>query len=221
LLGRAVSAWALRGVWVAIFLALLFGSSVYVAEGTAVRVQDPAAWAAAQTPAGGLQPDGLSLDGMAFLKGWFPGDYEAITWINAHIAGTPTIVEAGYTIYYRELYGRVAMFTGLPDVFQPAHEGEQRYADAVGIRAGDLQLFWGTEDPAVALSFLHEYGVQYIYLGAMERTCYAQALDPSTNSQACQPMTDAAIAKFATLVQQGVLQVAHRNSDVVIYKVIG
>ena len=218
---QEVSAWALRGLWVAAFAALLFGSTVYVVEGTASRVQDPAAWAAAQPPAGGLQPQGLSLDGADFLKGWFPGDYEAINWINANISGAPTIAEAGYTIYYRELYGRVAMFTGLPDVFQPAHESEQRYGEAIGIRQNALQTFWGTEDPDAALSFLHQYGVQYIYLGAMERTCYAQFFDSSTNADACQPMSDAAIAKFATLATEGKLQAVHRNADVVIYKVIG
>ncbi len=216
-----VSAWALRSLWVAIFAALLFGSTVYDFEGTAVRVQDPAAWASYQPPAGGLQPQGLSLNGEDFLKGWFPGDYQAINWINANIPGTPTIVEAGYTIYYRELYGRVAMFTGLPDVFQPAHESEQRYSDSVGIRQNALQTFWGTDDAVVALSFLKEYGVQYVYLGDMERTCYAQNVDPSTNATVCEAMSDTAIAKFTALVGQGKLQVVYHNAGVDIYKVVG
>jgi YYY domain-containing protein len=217
---REVSAWALRGLWVAIFVALLFGSTVYDVEGAAVRVQDPAAWAGFQPPVGGLQPQGLSLNGEDFLKGWFPGDYQAINWINANISGAPTIVEAGYTIYYRELYGRVAMFTGLPDVFQPGHESEQRYAEAVGIRQNELQTFWGTDDPTVASSFLREYGVQYVYLGAMERTCYAQHVDPTTNATVCDPLSGAALAKFSALVSQGTLRVVYHTADVDIYKVI-
>jgi uncharacterized membrane protein len=216
----AVSKLALRGLWGAAFLALLIGSSIYVPEGTAARVQDPANWAAYAPPPGGLQPQGLSLDGMAFLKGWFPGDYEAINWINAHVSGTPTIVEAGYSIYYRTLYGRVAMFTGLPAVLDPAHEDEQRFPNEVGSRQGAVEAFWSTDDPNQALSFLRQYGVQYVYLGALERTCYAQATDPTTQQPVCQPMSAGAIAKFSTLEGQGALQVVHRNADVVIYRVI-
>ena len=219
--GYQMSALALRGLWVAIFVVLLFGSSIYGVAGTATRVQDPATWAAVQPPAGGVQPQGLSLDGMAFMRGWFPGDYEAINWINANISGTPTIVEAGYTIYYRQLYGRVAMLTGLPDVIEPAHEDEQRYPNEVATREGALQSFWGTEDPDAALSFLHHYGVQYVYLGALERTCYAEYTDPTTNADTCQPMSASAIAKFQTLVQTGKLKVVHDNADVVIYEVVG
>ena len=37
---------------------------------------------------------------MAYMRGWYPGDYAAINWINAHIGGDPTIVEASDGNYY-------------------------------------------------------------------------------------------------------------------------
>ena len=110
---------------------------------------DPAIWAAVQPPPGGVQPQGLSLDGMAYMRGWYPGDYDAINWMNEHIGGMPMIVEASGGVY--EWYGRVSIYTGLPDVVQLGHEGEQRYGgqqpfgDQIGPRQQDLHQFWGTD----------------------------------------------------------------------------
>ena len=72
-----------RGLWLVGLLALVLASSVFLVEGTQVRVQDPAVWALYQPPVAGVQPQGLSIDGMAFMRGWYPGDYAAINWINA------------------------------------------------------------------------------------------------------------------------------------------
>src|SRR5262249_42782058 len=153
-LSRAV----LRGIWLFALLALLAASSVFLVEGPQARVQDPNVWASIQPPPGGIQPQGLSLDGMAFLPGWYPGDYEALTWLNANITGAPTVVEAGYEIYYRDLYGRVAIFTGLPSVLAPAHEYEQRFVNQVSARHDEVDDFWGTGDQGAALAFLQRYG---------------------------------------------------------------
>ncbi|HZC77450.1 MAG TPA: DUF2298 domain-containing protein, partial [Ktedonobacterales bacterium] len=71
------SANALRGLWLVALVALVLGSCIFVVEGTQARLQDPAEWAQVQPPPGGLQPTTLSLDGMAFMRGWYPGDYAA------------------------------------------------------------------------------------------------------------------------------------------------
>ncbi len=211
---RVSSLSALRLVWVVIFVALLFGSTIFLVSGTAARVADPQWWAAVQPPPGGVQPQGLSLDGMAYMRGWYPGDYAAINWINEHIAGDPTIVEASDGNYY--WYGRVSEYTGLPDVLGwGSREYEQRYGDEVFPRQDDVQSFWGTTDPNAALSFLHQYHVQYVYLGQQERTCYIM------QSNACVPMSSGALDKFSTLQQGGALSIVYENSDVIIYKVMG
>ncbi|HET8907150.1 MAG TPA: DUF2298 domain-containing protein [Ktedonobacterales bacterium] len=214
-------AWAaiLRGsmriAWTLAFAGLLFGSSVFLIEGTQARVSDPTVWAAVQPPPGGVQPQGLSLDGIAYMRGWYPSDYAAITWLNDHVSGAPVIVEASNGPY--AWYSRVSIYTGLPDVLGwSSHESQQRYGDQVYARQGDVQAFYGTTDPAAAATFLHEYGVSLVYLGGLERTCYM------TDQQgACLPMSGSAQEKFSTLVKAGVLRAIYAAGDVVIYQVVG
>jgi YYY domain-containing protein len=206
---------ALRGLWLVALVALVLGSCIFVVEGTQARLQDPAEWARVQPPPGGLQPTTLSLDGMAFMRGWYPGDYAAINWMNAHIAGDPTIVEASNGPY--KWYSRVSIYTGLPTVLGWAsREYEQRYGGEVFPRGDDVNTFWGTEDPAVALNFLRTYGVRYVYLGALERTCYT-----TLSNDACVPMSPRAQAKFQTLAAQGMLRKVYANPDVTIFEVQG
>jgi YYY domain-containing protein len=206
---------SMRVVWAVVFAGLLFGSSVFLVEGTKARVSDPAVWAAVQPPPGGVQPQGLSLDGMAYMRGWYPGDYAAINWLNDHIGGAPTIVEASNGPY--AWYSRVSIYTGLPDVLGwSSHESQQRYGDQVYARQSDVQSFYGSEDPAFAMNFLQHYDVKYVYIGGLERTCYM------TNDQGgCLPMSGAALDKFATLAHAGELREIYQNSDVVIYQVVG
>ncbi len=97
-----------------------------------------------------------------------------------------------------------------------SHESQQRYGDQVYARQSDVQSFYGTEDPTAAMNFLHQYNVQYVYVGGLERTCYM------TNDQGgCAPMSGAALDKFATLSRAGILHMVYQNSDVVIYQVVG
>jgi uncharacterized membrane protein len=209
--------WLARQAWTMALVLLVFGSTVFLVEGTQVRLQDPAIWAAVQPPPGGVQPEGLSLDGMAYMRGWYPGDYDAISWINQHIGGMPVIVEASGGVY--EWYGRVSIYTGLPDVVQLGHEGEQRYGgqqpfgDQIGPRQQDLTQFWGTADPDEAASFLARYHVGYIYLGKVERECYAKQGD------SCTPMSSPAIDKFNQLENSGRIRAVYSSADVVIFQV--
>ena len=125
---------------------LLFGSSVFLVEGTKARVSDPAVWAAVQPPPGGVQPQGLSLDGMAYMRGWYPGDYAAITWLNDHIAGAPTIVEASNGAVYA-WYSRVSIYTGLPDVWGGAATNRSSAMATRWVRQSDVQAFYGLRIP--------------------------------------------------------------------------
>ncbi|HEU5348273.1 MAG TPA: hypothetical protein VFU63_06640, partial [Ktedonobacterales bacterium] len=80
----------------------------------------------------------------------------------------------------------------------------------------DVQTFYGTKDPGVAENFLRRYGVKYVYVGALERTCYT-----TTPQGACVSMLGPALDKFTTLVNAGVLRAVYQNNDVVIYQVVG
>ncbi len=65
------------------------------------------------------------------------------------------------------------------------------------------------------MSLIHKYGVQYVYLGQLERaTCGGFGGTPG------DPLPAAAISKFDSMVGT-TLQVVYRNPDVTIYKVIG
>jgi YYY domain-containing protein len=213
--GAGVVRGAMRIVWALAFAGLLFGSTVFLIEGTQARVSDPAIWAAVQPPPGGVQPRGLSLDGMAYMRGWYPGDYAAINWLNQYVGGDPVIVEASNGPY--AWYSRVSIYTGLPDVLGwSSHESQQRYSDEVYARQADVQAFYGGEDPTAADRFLQQYDVSYVYIGNLERTCYM------TNDQGgCVPMSAAAQAKFTTMAQAGVLHAVYQNSGVTIYQVVG
>ncbi|HKT37005.1 MAG TPA: DUF2298 domain-containing protein, partial [Ktedonobacterales bacterium] len=203
----------LRIMWTLAFAGLLVGSSVFLVEGTQARISDPAIWAAVQPPPGGVQPQGLSLDGMAYMRGWYPGDYAAINWLNDHIAGDPTIVEASNGPY--AWYSRVSIYTGLPDVLGwSSHESQQRYGDQVYTRQSDVQSFYGGEDTSAAMNFLRQYNVKYVYIGNLERTCYM-----TSDQGSCVPMSGAALDKFTTLEHAGLLHMVYQNSDVIIYQV--
>jgi uncharacterized membrane protein len=219
--GAAAQAWSvdfdgtalIRVGWLLVFVALLAGSLVFDVEGTVARVQDPTVWAQVQPPPGGMQPQGLSLDGMAYMRGWYPGDYAAISWINTHIGGIPTIMEASNAPY--QWYGRVAIYTGLPDAMQNIHEAEQRYPNEVYARENDVQLFYTTIDPQAALDILHHYGARYVYVGDLERNC------PTENGPTCVAAPAAAVQKYQTLVEQRALVPIYQNGDVTIYEVVG
>ena len=203
-----------RALWVLALALLLGGSLIFDVQGTRARVNDPAIWAAVQPPPGGVQPQGLSLDGMAYMRGWYPEDYAAITWINAHIAGAPTIVEASGNPYM--WYSRVSIYTGLPDVLGwGSHEAQQRYPDQVWARQAAVANFYATADPNVALTFLRNYHVSYVYVGQMERTCY---LTNSANQ--CIALPASALAKFDTLVSMGALRPVFRDGVTVLYQVV-
>jgi uncharacterized membrane protein len=166
-----------------------------------------------QPPPGGNQPTGLSLDGMAYMRGWYPGDYAAITWLNAHVGGIPTIIEASNGPY--QWYGRVSIYTGLPAVLGwSSHEAQQRYPDEVYARQHDVQEFYTTGDADRATAILRQYGVQMVYVGGLERDC------PTQSGSACVPATPEALAKYQTLAQRGVLGAIYQRDGVTIYEVL-
>jgi uncharacterized membrane protein len=152
---------------------------------------------------------------MAYMRGWYPEDYAAINWINAHIAGAPTLVEASGNPYM--WYSRVSIYTGLPDVLGWGnHESQQRYADAVFARQADVTNFYATADPNAALTFLKDYHVGYVYLGGMERTCYT-----ANSAGQCQALPADALTKFSTLVGAGVLRPVFTDGSTILYQVVG
>lgn len=99
----------------------------------------------------------------------------AIDWLNEHVEGTPVILEAPGDRYRAYVYeGRISAFTGLPTLLGwGGHEHQWRgnYEEPAR-REPDIQALYTTPDPDQALSLLKRYGIQYVYVGPLERSRY-------------------------------------------------
>jgi uncharacterized membrane protein len=190
-------------IWTLCLVLLLAGSLVYTYAGTVARETVRQNW----LPENSVP---LTLDGMAFMKVAYPEDYAAIGWLNAHVRGAPVITEA-YTPQGYTWPSRVAMFTGLPDIFNGIHEQEQRWGDELD-RSSDLSTLYNSPNVSDAWRVIRTYGVRYIYVGFAETHCIG---DPS-NPAVCYSHTG--IAKFKTMVGHG-LVVAFHTGNTTIYRV--
>ena len=205
-----------RWLWVAAFVWLLALSLVFLVAGTPARLDDrfPEDGGVANRPAVG------TLDGMAYMQAgtytWHPDaalapttrielshDYDALRWMLDTIEGTPVVAEA-LIGYYREGGLRVASFTGFPTLLGFHQEGEQRYGWQTGPRRSQAEEFWRTTDPAQAQQLMAELGIDYIYLGQLERIVYPPE----------------SLAKFEQMAAEGQLEVVYSNEQVTIYQVL-
>jgi YYY domain-containing protein len=193
--------WAWRGA----ALLLIAAALVYPISATPARVADRFD---ART--------GPTLDGMAFMHTglWvengrqFPlaEDAEAIEWMRANISGTPIVLEA-QTDPYRWA-GRVSTYTGFPTLLGwPWHEYQQR-SIALASRVIDsrqrlIKRLYTVASPAEIMRDLQLYGIEYVYVGQLERALYPPA----------------GLARFDALAQAGKMHVVYRRGATVIYQV--
>jgi len=141
-----------------------------------------------------------TLDGTAYLAGVQPDDTAAIAWLNDNVSGAPVILEApgdGYRAYVYE--GRVSAQTGLPTLLGWAgHEHQWRgNYDEQARREPDIETLYTSVDADEVLALVDEYGVEYVYVGPLERTRYPAA----------------GLAKFAAL-----MDVVYDTRTVTIYR---
>lgn len=190
-----------RPLWCLCLAVLVAASLVYTYAGTVSRESYRTTW---------LQENSvpLTLDGMAFMKVAYPGDYAGISWLNAHVHGAQVVAEASGDAYYT-WESRVSMFTGLPDILNGIHEGEQRYSDQLGTRGQDVDTLYSSPSVQDAWRIIHAYDVRYVYVGFSEHLC---------NKYQCY--SKAGLAKFGQMVGHG-LSVAYRHPGVTIYQVTG
>jgi YYY domain-containing protein len=191
-----------REVWFVFCIILLCCCSIFTLEGPPSRIADHSHWLSTQK---GLAYKDYtpSLDGMAFMRVFYPEDAQAISWLNAHVSGSPVILEADEQVSY-QWYSRVSVFTGLPTVLGwPDHESEQRYTQQLQDRLTDIDTIYTTLDKDQALQLLQAYHVQLVYVGPLERSTYgAQSM--------------AGLDKFASMPE---LHAVYRSAGVTIYSV--
>ncbi|MBN1179139.1 MAG: glycosyltransferase family 39 protein [Anaerolineae bacterium] len=161
---------------------------------------------------------GPTLDGMAYMKLTpvyydpvgevdIAADYDAIVWLQDHVPGSPVILE-GLGISEYRWGNRVSIYTGLPTVIGWRwHQVQQRMAGNTFIveqRRIDVTECFSTADMARAWEILTQYEVEYVYVGPYERLYY-----PADG-----------LAKFDTMVTQGLLRLVYDVSGVRIYEVM-
>ncbi|HZS93976.1 MAG TPA: DUF2298 domain-containing protein, partial [Chloroflexota bacterium] len=192
-----------RPLWSIALAGLIIGSCIYTYAGTAARETYRETW----LPENSVP---LTLDGAAFLKVAYPADYAGIQWLNAHVRGAPIVAEApecGFCSY--DWAGRVAEFTGLPDVQGGIHEGEQRWGDNL-TRGGVVNLLFSSMSTRTAWTLIHRYGIGYIFVGFLETHCTYEY----GRRAICYP--DAGITKFHRMVGHG-LAIAFHRPGITIY----
>jgi YYY domain-containing protein len=113
-----------------------------------------------------------TFDGIAYLHDMNPDDAALIEWLNTHVVGTPTVLEAQGDAY-RE-YTRVSMHTGLPTVLGWEHHSKQRgLSEQKALqRRKAIQTIYVSDDIGTVKQLLLDNKVDFIVVGAIERATY-------------------------------------------------
>jgi YYY domain-containing protein len=222
-----------RSGWTAGLALLVGGAALYTVTAASAKMSDRFPSYATTAPGAGCAPlpgmqlpysQGLppdqqphSLYGLDYMTwsaycdhdSFLPLSYDndAIRWMQDNVQGSPVIVEAQSFDLYR-MSSRYTWNTGLPDVVGWDYHTRQHNAaiptQFVTDRGNEIIAFYTGPDIASAMSFINRYNARYVIVGPMEQAYYG----PSGG-----------LAKFDTMVAQGLLTVAYRNPGVVIYAV--
>ncbi|MGQ9594924.1 MAG: DUF2298 domain-containing protein [Anaerolineae bacterium] len=127
--------------------------------------------AAAPNRADGFQ-NTPSLDGTAWIARSAPDDYAAAAWLNAHVQGPAVLVEAPGGSY--TFYGRMAAMTGLSTLLGwdfHEHQWRGEFAEP-GKRGPVVEQIYREVKAEVVRPLLEQYGVEFVYIGRLEREKY-------------------------------------------------
>ncbi|MGH2538785.1 MAG: DUF2298 domain-containing protein, partial [Candidatus Promineifilaceae bacterium] len=144
-----------------LLISLLF--PIYAGRSRAIEYRGPAGDPSRASP---------TLDGLAYLQRFAPGDHDAIRWLRANMAGDPVLLEAIGGAYTG--YGRVSASTGLPTILGwPGHELQWRGpTTALDGREPAVATLYSSPDWQAAEALLRQYDVSLIYYGPLERSTY-------------------------------------------------
>ena len=201
--------------WILLGLASAYGLSRLAARPSPAILKWPALAATTLLVAGGLfytvtavaskadnfrgQP---SLDGLAYLGRYNPTDAAAIEWIRTHLPPSATVLEAAGGSYSPEGAGRVSMATGNPTLLGwDFHEMQWRgraYEKLATGRPDAITQIYRTAGPEELPGLLDKWGIDYVYVGALERDKYK--------------VSDAALTRFDRLLNR-----VYDSDGVVIY----
>jgi hypothetical protein len=186
--------------WVMLGVAAAYGLSRLTERGTALWLKLPALVLTGLLVLGGLcyplaaipsKADDFkgqaTLDGLMYLRRSNPADVAAIEWVAANVPPTAVVLEATGGSYSPEGAGRVSMSTGNPtllgwDFHERQWRGNQGYDKLATGRPEAIEKIYRSARPEELPALLAQWGVDYIYIGALERQKYG--------------VGDAALARF-------------------------
>ena len=160
-------------LWWAAFGLLLAGCLLYPLTATPVRISDRFQGSHSVTLDGTeyMQTSVYTDNGRPVTLSY---DRLAAEWLRQNVRGIPTILEANTPLY--RWGSRVSIYTGLPTVIGwDWHQKQQRSVmpgQIVDQRLADVATIYNTIDVQQAVDLLHQYGVKFIYVGALERMYY-------------------------------------------------
>ncbi len=160
----------------------------------------------------------LTLNGEAYMSSpnstWgengtnfdFSEDVAGINWIRNNVRGIPILLEAHAEAYRWD--ARIATYTGLPTLIGwPWHETQQRsvtdVGSVLGARQAAVQRWYTDVDAAKTFAEIQNYGVEYVYVGRMEKALYGAQTGTA----------------FAQLAKDGKISEVFRVGETVIYQV--
>lgn len=145
-----------KGTLATLLFALLVASTaIYAGFGTATAV--------------GNGPP-ATLDARAFVETDHPKEAAAIAWVDDR-RGQPTLVSApGEDVY--TWMNAPSSLTGVPTVAGWSHETGYRGEEAYRSRVRDVDAIFETGDRLTRAALLKRYGVEYVYVGPIERERY-------------------------------------------------
>ncbi len=152
---------------------MIFGGLYYPLLATPSKANDFQAQSTAQA---GACPAVPTLDGLSFLCQSDRADYQAITWIRANLPPTATVLEYAGGSYSAEGAERISMSTGNPTLLGwDFHERQWRggaFDALAGARPDAIQAIYRTAAPDELRGLLERWHVDYVYVGALERSKY-------------------------------------------------
>ncbi len=202
---------ALALAWTAVFGLLVLSGLMYSIYG----------------PLGKLGPTPVlrGLDGATHLSRSAPGDYAAINWLKANATGSDVVLECCHDEYNAPGHaGRVSSYTGVSTLISwDGHEsqwrgGQPQLLAELGPRRNVVTSLYTAKDPANngapltpqrLLEVLHQYNIDYVFVGAVERG--------EGNAAGGHP--EERVTPQAEALFKQVLQPAFTSGSTVIYRV--
>ncbi len=111
------------------------------------------------------------IDGTKYLQTLYPGDYEAIAFINSTIPNQPILLEAQGDSYTD--FARISANTGLPTVLGwTVHEWLWRGSyDVPSPRIEEVKTLY-EGNATTTKTLINTYNIKYVYIGALEKQKY-------------------------------------------------